>query len=71
MQRLVTNILENSIKYTESGGSVTVSVEADKKFIHIQFVDTGIGIPEAEVLKYSKDSIVATGADQSPGSVSG
>ena len=51
LQRMVTNILENSIKYTELGGSVTVSVEADKKFIHIRFVDTGIGISEAGVPK--------------------
>ncbi len=50
-QRMVTNILENSIKYTEPGGSVAVSMEADKKFIHIQFVDTGIGISEAGVPK--------------------
>lgn len=51
LQRLVTNILENSIKYTESDGSVTVSVESDKDSIQINFVDTGIGISETEIPK--------------------
>jgi len=51
LQRLVTNILENSIKYTEPAGSVFVSLESDKQFIHIKFADTGIGISEAGISK--------------------
>jgi len=39
-------ILENAIIYTPSGGSVEVSVEADKKHITYKVKDSGIGIPE-------------------------
>jgi signal transduction histidine kinase len=51
LQRLVTNLLENAVKYTDAGGKVTVSVSKDKKNIHIVFSDTGIGISETDLSK--------------------
>ncbi|MFC1579526.1 sensor histidine kinase [Thermodesulfobacteriota bacterium] len=51
MQRLVTNLLENSIKYTEPGGSVTISSSLDNGKINILFEDTGIGISEKDLPK--------------------
>lgn len=45
------NITDNSIKYTESGGSVSVSLTCDEENIYITVKDTGIGIPETEVEK--------------------
>ena len=50
-QRLVTNLLENAIKYNKSGGRVTISVEAAQDRIRLTFEDTGIGIPEGELRK--------------------
>ena len=44
MQRVVTNLLENAIKYRPEHGSVTVSVEARGNEIQVVFKDTGIGI---------------------------
>jgi len=51
LQRMVTNLLENSIKYTEPEGTVTVSVKTEPHQIRIDFDDTGIGIPKADLDK--------------------
>jgi len=51
LQRLVTNLLENSIKYTESEGSVTISASLDNGQVNIIFEDTGIGISEKDLPK--------------------
>jgi signal transduction histidine kinase len=51
LQRLVTNLLENSIKYTEPGGSVSISGSLDNGQINITFEDTGIGISEKNLSK--------------------
>ena len=44
MQRIVTNILENAIKYTPEQGTVAVSTTAENGKIQIIFNDTGVGI---------------------------
>ena len=51
LQRLVTNLLGNSIKYTEPGGSVSISVSLDNGQVNIMFEDTGIGISEKDLPK--------------------
>lgn len=40
------NLIDNSIKYTLSGGTVTVFLKYDKKEIGVEVSDTGMGIPE-------------------------
>lgn len=48
MHRLLGNLLENAVKYTPSGGAVSLTLKADKSRIIIVVSDTGIGItPEA------------------------
>lgn len=42
------NIIDNALKYTVSGGQVTVSSAAYDMFIRIDVRDNGIGIPESE-----------------------
>jgi heavy metal sensor kinase len=45
IQRMLSNLLDNAIKYTPSGGTVTVSVsENDERNVVIMIKDTGIGI---------------------------
>lgn len=44
----VCNLLDNAVKYTPAGGSVTVDVAAYKMFCRINVTDTGPGIPEEE-----------------------
>jgi signal transduction histidine kinase len=45
LERAVTNLLENAIKYTPEGGRVCLSVAADDEMLRIQVTDNGIGIP--------------------------
>ena len=42
------NLLDNAVKYTPSGGAVTVTVKNYEMFSAICVTDTGVGIPEAE-----------------------
>lgn len=49
MQRIVTNLLENSIKYTPEYGTVTIAASLETGLLQLNVQDTGIGIPEAEL----------------------
>lgn len=43
------NILDNAVKYTQSSGSLTVSIERYELFARIDSADTGTGLDEAEI----------------------
>lgn len=47
-QEALGNLIDNAIKYTPAGGSVTVSVTPYELFCRIDVTDTGPGIPEDE-----------------------
>jgi len=47
--QIVTNLCENAIKYTPSGGNVLLSVQKGIKILSILVKDNGIGIPESEI----------------------
>ena len=42
----LSNILDNAIKYTPSGGNISINIEPLEMFIKITIKDTGIGISE-------------------------
>lgn len=44
--QVVTNLLQNAIKYNVEGGKVTVEATAKEKEIIVKVKDTGIGIPQ-------------------------
>lgn len=44
--RLVYNLVENAIKYNQSGGQVTVTVAGKDRHIYLAVTDTGNGIPQ-------------------------
>jgi signal transduction histidine kinase len=46
LDRAITNLVSNAIKYTPEQGSVTVSLKADAHNARLQVSDTGIGIPD-------------------------
>jgi signal transduction histidine kinase len=48
MRQVFANLLDNAIKYTPSGGSVTISVRDESGQAIVRFRDTGIGIPVEE-----------------------
>jgi len=43
------NLLDNAVKYTQSGGSVNVSLEKYELFARIDITDTGSGLDEVEI----------------------
>lgn len=45
------NILDNAIKYTPMGGTITMTVTAYQMFVKIDIIDTGIGISEEDTPK--------------------
>lgn len=49
MQRVVTNLLENAIKYTPEQGTVIVSASAQDGAVQIIFKDNGMGIAEKDL----------------------
>jgi signal transduction histidine kinase len=49
MQRVVTNLLENAIKYTGKDGTVSVSMDIRANGIDIFFEDNGVGIPDKDL----------------------
>lgn len=49
LQRMITNLLENAIKYNKANGSVIITVTKTDHVVEIRFADTGQGIPEQEV----------------------
>lgn len=44
----LSNIIENAVNYTSSGGTVTVSARRNNNVVEIVVTDTGVGIPDAE-----------------------
>jgi signal transduction histidine kinase len=50
-QEALSNVLENSIKYTKNHGKITIEVEAYDFFVCISVSDTGIGINQEEITK--------------------
>ncbi len=49
LQLAFLNVLDNAIKYTSEGGTVSVQVTVVDGWVHIAVSDTGIGVPAAEV----------------------
>lgn len=49
IERIMLNLLSNSVKYTEKGGSIMVCIKDLDDMIRISVKDTGIGIPEEKL----------------------
>lgn len=49
LEQAITNIVENAIKYTPQGGTISVKAARQYDYFFISISDTGIGIPQNEV----------------------
>ena len=66
-EEAVCNLLDNAVKYTPSGGTVTVEVKNYELFSAIWVSDTGPGISEGEQAKIFGRFYRAPGAYQTEG----
>lgn len=44
----ITNVLDNAVKYTQSGGTVRLEIVEYASYVRLDIADNGIGIPEEE-----------------------
>jgi len=49
IQRVLENLIDNAIRYTPSGGTITLALNNDHDNIIVKIIDTGCGIPEDEI----------------------
>lgn len=66
-EEAVCNLLDNAVKYTPSGGTITVEVKNYELFSAVRVTDTGPGISEAEQAKIFGRFYRASGAWQTEG----
>jgi len=70
LRQAIANLVDNAIKYTPSGGTVTVGLQVVGQEVHILISDTGVGIaPEDQVRLFEKFyRIRRRGMEDVPGS---
>jgi signal transduction histidine kinase len=51
LEIVLTNLVGNALKFTPDGGSITVRIEQDAESARVRVIDTGPGIPEAELAR--------------------
>jgi signal transduction histidine kinase len=49
LEELLTNIIENSIKYNNNGGEISIGAEEEKTFVKVSIKDTGIGMSSDQI----------------------
>ena len=54
VKQVFLNLLSNAVKFTRDGGSVDVHLSRTRGLVRIAIKDTGIGIPEADIMKLGR-----------------
>jgi signal transduction histidine kinase len=67
---VITNLVTNALKYTNSGGTVTIRAREDGGAVRIDVEDTGQGIARADLDRiFDKFVQIKHATDATPGSV--
>lgn len=51
LKQVFINVIDNAIKYTESGGQILINAYEEEACITVKISDTGMGIPEADLVR--------------------
>lgn len=51
IEQVFLNLLDNAIKYNHDRGSIDIKIFVNDNFVQIDITDTGIGIPERDILR--------------------
>jgi len=57
---VIRNLVSNALKFTDSGGKIEISTCRHGQYIEISVLDTGMGIPEAELQEFFRIGNQAT-----------
>jgi signal transduction histidine kinase len=68
VHRALTNVVENALKFTPLGGTVTVAVEAGRTFVDVTVTDTGRGIAPEDLPRVKDPFYRGESARSTPGS---
>ena len=67
LERALLNLLSNALKFTPTGGTVTMHVKCGERFVQISVADTGCGVAEAEQARIFQRFYRCAGSAQTPG----
>ena len=64
MKQMLLNLMSNAVKFTPSGGAVTVSAEALGAMLELTVADTGVGVAPEDLARLGRPYEQAGGAEQ-------
>jgi signal transduction histidine kinase len=64
----ISNLVDNALKHTPSGGTITISVSSDAGGVRLTVADTGPGIPEADRDRVLEPFVRLDSSRSAPGS---
>lgn len=71
VERVIQNLIDNALKFTPEGGTVSIEISSDDKKIAVGIKDTGRGIPKEELSeifdRHKQSSTRASGDDHGAG----
>ena len=71
VKRALANVLENAVKYTPEGGTVSVALSPSRSHVDLVVADTGIGIPSDDLPRIAEPLYRADAARAADGGGAG